>query len=432
MKADAATATIDAASQEALPASGAGKVLVLGQGTSSFLTVIRSLGRRGIEVHTGWCPADCPALKSRYVARHHAIPPYVEGGDWERELVALVSREHFDLVLPTNEQSLRPLQRHRTKLQEQGRIYLLDDDSFDVIFDKSRSLSLAESLGLRVPRSRIVNDLTDAATLGEEFGWPVVLKPLSSYSPDNLGRRREVVKAYGAEELASACSRLLAEGPILAQQCFVGVGVGVELLAERGEVLVAFQHERVHQPPRGGASSYRRSVALRADLVEAASRLIAAMKFTGVIMVEFLVDPRSDDWRFVEMNGRFWGSLPLAVAAGVDFPHYLYQLLVSRSEEISGRNIERACTAATYRRFGMGCRKFPGRPFRCYICDCSLAASGFAQLGILLSLMLCEKSDITFVVTRSSPRIRGIGVLCPAFAGQVRPARAWNRPAVTG
>ena len=38
-----------------------GKVLVLGQGTSSFLTVIRSLGRQKIEVHVGWCPSDCPA-----------------------------------------------------------------------------------------------------------------------------------------------------------------------------------------------------------------------------------------------------------------------------------------------------------------------------------------------------------------------------------
>ena len=164
--------------------------------------------------------------------------------------------------------------------------------------------------------------------MGNEFGWPVVLKPLSSYAAENLSQRREVVRAYAPKELESEIRRLLVDGPVLAQECFVWNGVGVELLAERGQVLVAFQHQRVHQPPRGGASSYRKSVPLRNDLLQAASQLIAALNFTGVIMVEFLVDRSSDDWRFVEMNGRFWGSLPLAVAAGVDFPYYLYQLLV--------------------------------------------------------------------------------------------------------
>ena len=67
--------------------------------------------------------------------------------EWKPQLVELMKREHFDLVLPTNEQCLRPLQKHRADLQRSGRVYLLDDHAFDVIFDKSRSLSLAESLG---------------------------------------------------------------------------------------------------------------------------------------------------------------------------------------------------------------------------------------------------------------------------------------------
>ncbi len=89
----AASTTIRSASSH-LVANG--KVLVLGQGTSSFLTVVRSLGRQGIKVHVGWCPPDCPALKSRYVARFHAIPPYTSDGEWKRRLIELMEQEHFD------------------------------------------------------------------------------------------------------------------------------------------------------------------------------------------------------------------------------------------------------------------------------------------------------------------------------------------------
>ena len=54
----------------------AGRVLVLGSDTRSFLAVVRSLGRAGIEVHVAWCPADAPALGSRYVHTVHSLPPY--------------------------------------------------------------------------------------------------------------------------------------------------------------------------------------------------------------------------------------------------------------------------------------------------------------------------------------------------------------------
>ena len=54
--------------------SAARKVLVLGKSDSSFLTVIRSLGRQGIEVHIAWCPPIEVARRSRYVRVVHELP----------------------------------------------------------------------------------------------------------------------------------------------------------------------------------------------------------------------------------------------------------------------------------------------------------------------------------------------------------------------
>ena len=88
------------------------KVLVLGSDTRAFLTVIRSLGRSGKEVHVAWNARDSVAIHSKYVHTTHALSrPPSEG--WQAELKALLDREQFDLVIPCNDPSILPLHDNR-------------------------------------------------------------------------------------------------------------------------------------------------------------------------------------------------------------------------------------------------------------------------------------------------------------------------------
>ena len=87
---------------------------MLGQGTSAFLSVIRSLGRAGIQVHVAWFADGEPALRSRHIAQAHVIPPYRPGSrDWLDALIARRQREAFDLVIPCDDERLLPLAAHR-------------------------------------------------------------------------------------------------------------------------------------------------------------------------------------------------------------------------------------------------------------------------------------------------------------------------------
>jgi len=115
--------------------------------------------------------------------------------------------------------------------------------------------------------------------------------------------------------------------PVIVEQFFHGVGRGIEFLAKDGVLLYVFQHDRVHERLGGGDSTYRRSSEPRAELVDATRRFVDGVGYTGVGMAEFRVDDATDSFILVEVNGRFWGSLPLAVAAGADFPTYLYEML---------------------------------------------------------------------------------------------------------
>src|SRR5437773_785559 len=95
-----------------------GRALVLGQDERSFLSVIRSLGRRGVEVHVGWCDEGSPALWSRYVAQVHRIPRFSnDDSGWRDVFLAICDKAKFDLVVPTNERTLIPMQLCLAELQ---------------------------------------------------------------------------------------------------------------------------------------------------------------------------------------------------------------------------------------------------------------------------------------------------------------------------
>jgi predicted ATP-grasp superfamily ATP-dependent carboligase len=72
-------------------------------------------------------------------------------------------------------------------------------------------------------------------------------------------------------------------------------------------------------------SVYRESVAVDPALLGKAQALLERFGWEGVAMVEFKVDRASGVPYLMEINPRFWGSLQLAVDAGVDFPRLLVE-----------------------------------------------------------------------------------------------------------
>jgi protein-tyrosine-phosphatase/predicted ATP-grasp superfamily ATP-dependent carboligase len=305
-----------------------GKVLVLGQEDRAFLAVVRSLGRRGLEVHVGWCPADAVALRSRYVARVHELPRYARDDDaWRRALTALCDREQFDLVVPTNDTTIMPLQAHRTEIEPHARLYLPSDEAYAICFDKGVTHDFAQAHGVPVPRQLRLALPARADAIPADW-YPLVLKPLASFTLDDLDRKHFVRRVMRPGDLARELEHFTSARELLVQEFFRGTGVGVEMLAHEGRVLLAFQHLRVHERRGGGADSYRVSLPLRADMRDAATRMVAALNYTGVVMFEFRMNLDTGDWVLLEINGRFWASLPLCLHAGADFPFHLYELLV--------------------------------------------------------------------------------------------------------
>ncbi|MCG8449620.1 MAG: ATP-grasp domain-containing protein [Pirellulales bacterium] len=301
-------------------------VLVLVDDTRVLLPIARSLGRRGIQVDVAWCSTSALALRSRYVRKLHEISdPSAPANDWQRELRELMEKHAYDMLLPATERATQALHRTRNVWQDLPAVYLLNEKALTVASDKLLTQQVAKSLRISVPVTALADSAEEFHAALQRFNGSAVVKPIHSLSSDcHLEKdfARHIYSLREAEEYAALKNG--APWDLMVQENFSGTGMGVEVLAEHGEILVAFQHRRLHETT-GYGSMYRQSEPVSPQLLEAATALAKATDFTGVGMFEFRRDERTGDFVLLEINGRFWGSLGLALASGVDFPFYLYQ-----------------------------------------------------------------------------------------------------------
>jgi predicted ATP-grasp superfamily ATP-dependent carboligase/protein-tyrosine-phosphatase len=319
------------------------RVLLLGDDLRAFLAIARSLGRRGVEVHAAPSDFSSPALKSRYIAATHRLPPYPLDPDaWEAALARLIEEHGFGKVVPTSDSGLFML-RHHAEALGRGRIGIANEAALEIFSDKANTRALAESHGIAVAAGKLVESGETARDLAGALGLPLVLKPRASYALGDIATKRSARVVRDLAELERQLRSGAWDGCV-AESFFPGIGVGLSVLASEGRILFAYQHRRVRESSETGASTRRVSELAEPDLLAAARTLAEATRLDGVAMFEFRVDRRSRRHVLLEVNPRFWGSLPLAVAAGADFPALWWDLAVHGRE--AGGDYSAGCLKA--------------------------------------------------------------------------------------
>lgn len=298
--------------------------LILDGHSRAAVEATQSLGRAGVEVCVSSGEPDPVAFSSRY-AKHRLLQPPsvpVEGlVKWLRELDA---RHRFQLVVPSTESALQAFLALREDDPLRRRAILPDNRALAAALDRGLTWKLAAELAVPVPATRLIDRLP-AEPSGDVY--PLVLKPARSKSVyQGELRTYAPIIVRDAAERRSVLNEWVPRMSVLEQEYVRGWGVGIELLYDRGRMLRHFAHERLHEwPLTGGASTYRRAIEPPAEMLAASRRLLEALKWHGVAMVEF--KRRADgSFALMEINPRLWGSLALSIQAGVDFPLSLWQI----------------------------------------------------------------------------------------------------------
>ena len=300
------------------------------------LAIARSLGRRGIAVVVGSEQPHSLASASKYCVRHVTYPsPIRHPGAFEQFVAALVERERIDVLMPVTDVTTHLIAKNLPALNAFTATAIPTFTAFEFVSDKTALAQRAAACGVPVPRTHFVENRSALNEVLDQIQYPAVIRPSRSRIRTNTGWLAATVK-YARDE--AALVRLyrdidyLAGHPTMIQERIVGPGVAVFVLCEHGELRAAFAHRRLREkPPSGGASVLCESVELDRVLLDHTMRLLGPLGWHGVAMMEFKQDERTGQSYLMEINGRFWGSLQLAIDAGVDFPYLSCQLALGET-----------------------------------------------------------------------------------------------------
>jgi len=304
------------------------EVLVLDAAQRSALAVIRSLGRRGIAVHAADSGPKSLAAASRYARSVLQYPDAQRSPAAFIDWVADTARARdLGTIFPTTDLTtmlLAPAQPAAGDL----RVACAPQQIYEAVTDKARLVALAASVGVRAPRTVSGTGLAQLEELISRERFPLVLKPARSRALIDGRVLNTSVKIARSREEALAYLRQqpwVETLPCLVQEFIEGYGAGVFTLYHDGEPIAWFAHRRIREkPPSGGVSVLCESVAIDPALRDSSQRLLSAVRWQGAAMIEFRIG-RDGTAYLMEVNGRLWGSVQLAIDCGVDFPWLAYQ-----------------------------------------------------------------------------------------------------------
>jgi predicted ATP-grasp superfamily ATP-dependent carboligase len=291
---------------------------------ASSVACLRSLGRQGVETLAITADNRVPGLASKYCGRTTVVPdPVVDLPAYEDRLCSLVERPDVRTVVPVREADVYVLAKHRDTIRA-----TLDDgddtpwpglDRLGAVQDRVRLFEAAENAGVSAPETRPLDDWDD-------WDRDVVVKArytvdAPEYSGGDVARlpgekTQYVERRPDTEALVEAFGHV----PLVQELVPSTDEYGFFALYDDGEAVTTFQHRQTRgYKYTGGPSAYRESIA-DPELESAGRALLDHLDWHGPAMVEFLRNPDTGEFELMEVNPRFWTSLPFTVKAGVDFP----------------------------------------------------------------------------------------------------------------
>ena len=294
------------------------------------LPVLRSLSKKGIETGVAASHEKAISFFSKYCKRKYLYTSPRENLTlFLRTIQKILEDTNFGILLPVGEWTLVPISENRERLASRIQLPLPSHEAIMKTFDKSLTLKLAEEQGVPAPKTFFIRNLQDLQDVSTKVTYPAVIKSRNSWvwhSDQALFSRPSYVNS--PQELLEKYEAMHAKFPFPVVQEYVpGVAYHIGTICSHSKIRAMCcikEHRAI--PVTGGYATLRETVALDPRMKESAQRMLSALDWHGVAEVEFKLDPRDSVPKLMEINGRFWGSLELAIAAGIDFPYLLYLL----------------------------------------------------------------------------------------------------------
>jgi len=301
---------------------------VIIEGHVQGLSNTRSLGAAGIPVYVV-DKNDCIARHSKFCQKFFRSPDF-QTDQFADFLLDLAVQENIKdwVLIPSNDHAVYTLSRHKKRLEKYYKVITPELEIIEKIYDKTALLKLAAENQIPVPFTQCFKTADEKMNSGLKF--PVITKGrngLSFYK--STGK-----KAFLAENekelrqhLTEIQSKLDISGTFTQELIpFNGKNKTISFTAfcTNGEVKTHWTGIKLREHPiQFGTATFAQSI--KNEICYRHSQvLLGALNYTGVCEVEYLQDPRTGEYKLIEINPRTWLWVGLAKACGVDYAKMIF------------------------------------------------------------------------------------------------------------
>ena len=293
-------------------------LILTADGARSALSGARALGNSGWSVDVA-TPGRHPLVgASRFVGSTHRVP-WPEHGleDFAAAVGHVAEARGSEVVMAAGDDWLAGLAAVRDHLPVT--VAHPDSTAVDRLLDKLALPQLGAVAGLRVPRTVPASD----ETLGD-LDLPAVIKSRRHWIPgmdDPQERLEAAIVTSPAQARQRAGEIRRAGGEPLVQERIRGSLAAVSGVTDGSELTGIVQQVALQTWPEPvGVSSRAVTVPPDAHLVRGVRGLLRELRWSGIFQAQFMLPPRGGQPCLIDVNGRLYGSVSLAVAAGSDLP----------------------------------------------------------------------------------------------------------------
>ena len=302
--------------------------LVVG-GDHPGLGIARSLGRRGIPVYIVE-DQFCISSFSRYAKKVVRVESILDERKTVDSVLEVGHRHNLRnwILFPTRDENVAAFSRCRSELARFFRVTTGEWESIEWAWDKKKSYELAEKLDIPCPKTFNPKSSEELPALFPRL--PLAIKPAVK---ENFfyATGAKAWRADTPEQLVSLyekASRQIKAEEILIQEIVPGDGneqFSYCAFVRNGvpECILTARRARQHPREFGRAATYVETVEAP-EIEELSERFLRSISYHGVVEIEYKRDPRTGEYKLLDVNARTWGFHSIGSACGVDFPYLTY------------------------------------------------------------------------------------------------------------
>jgi predicted ATP-grasp superfamily ATP-dependent carboligase len=311
-------------------------VVIVGGGVTTW-GVIRGLRGNCIPIYVVSQNPEEPWLKSRYIQKTFILNPNSQ--DYVSSLIRVLDKSIKGkpiLFIAGDDDALEVLSQNHKELSKSAILSFPDWNVVSSVIDKHKTYKLAEDLCIPTIQTRSFENqkqLNQYLVSDNKLNYPVFLKSIYSRRFLSLYKTKGII-CNSDQEVSDAYAKYDGiNNSVILQEYLKGdvdnIYAVLLVLDKDSNIISSFVNEKIC------AASYLGSTSLSISrknqkLVEYASMIASRLHYYGVVGVQFKYDPDYNNYKLLEINGRFSVSIALAVRCGLNYPLLLYKCLDSK------------------------------------------------------------------------------------------------------